>query len=76
MLLEKATGIYTGSVYRDKQLLEGGFLGEETEPEDGETLFQKSHEIKEDKIANAQGQSCQFLIISELGLNCLQMSSG
>ena len=61
MLLEKATGIYTGSVYKDKQLLEGGFLGEETEPEYGETLFQKSHEIKEDKIANSQGQSCHFL---------------
>ena len=52
MLLEKSTGIYTGSVYEDKKLLEAGFLGEKTVPSDGETLFQKSHEIKDERIPN------------------------
>jgi hypothetical protein len=43
MLLEKTTGIYTGSIYTDNQLVAGGFVGERTAPRNGETLFQKAH---------------------------------
>ena len=55
MLLEKATGIYTRSIYTDRQLLEGGFLGEKTVPKNGETLFQKSHVFEERRIPNPKG---------------------
>jgi hypothetical protein len=45
-LLEQTTGIYTGSVYNDTNLYKNGLLGELTYPTDGETLFQKSHDIQ------------------------------
>ncbi|CAG5081333.1 Oidioi.mRNA.OKI2018_I69.PAR.g9846.t1.cds [Oikopleura dioica] len=55
MLLEKSTGIYTGSIYNDQPLFKAGMLGEITLPKDGETLFQKSHDIKDEQISNPRG---------------------
>ena len=55
MLLEKSTGIYTGSIYMDKRLFEGGFVGERTVPRNGQTLFQKSHVMEERRIPNPKG---------------------
>ncbi|XP_002742011.1 sialate:O-sulfotransferase 1-like [Saccoglossus kowalevskii] len=42
-LLETATGIYTGSVYHDKNLYQGGFLGEMENWQSGTTLIVKRH---------------------------------
>ncbi|KAK4327314.1 hypothetical protein Pmani_002255 [Petrolisthes manimaculis] len=42
-LVESATGIFTGSVYNDKHLYEGGYIGELEDPENGKTLLQKTH---------------------------------
>ncbi|XP_002731982.1 uncharacterized protein LOC100368559 [Saccoglossus kowalevskii] len=42
-LLEKATGIYTGSVYRDRRLFYGGFHGEMVDYSYKNTLIVKTH---------------------------------
>ncbi|CAG5077146.1 Oidioi.mRNA.OKI2018_I69.PAR.g8639.t1.cds [Oikopleura dioica] len=55
MLLEKSTGIYTGSIYNDKSLYEDGLFGEYTDPTDGTTLFQKAHNIDDKNISSAKG---------------------
>ena len=55
MLLEKTTGIYTGSIYTDKQLVAGGFVGERTVPRNGETLFQKAHVMTERRMPDPKG---------------------
>merc|ERR1712174_63888 len=55
MLLEKTTGIYTGSIYTDKQLVAGGFIGERTVPKNGETLFQKAHVMQERRMPDPKG---------------------
>ncbi|CAG5077030.1 Oidioi.mRNA.OKI2018_I69.PAR.g8615.t1.cds [Oikopleura dioica] len=43
ILLEDATGIYTGSIYSDGSLARGGFKGEGTNPLSGMTMIVKSH---------------------------------
>nr|XP_006825199.1 PREDICTED: WSC domain-containing protein 1-like [Saccoglossus kowalevskii] len=43
-LLEEATGLFTGSVYLDKNLKRGGFIGEKTKWDSGMTIAVKSHE--------------------------------
>ena len=43
LLLEDATGIYTGSVYIDKSLGKSGFLGEYEDQESGTTIAVKCH---------------------------------
>jgi hypothetical protein len=55
MLLEKTTGIYTGSIYTDNQLVAGGFVGERTAPRNGETLFQKAHVMRERRMPDPKG---------------------
>lgn len=40
---ESITGIFTGSVYKDPDLFDGGFLGENTTFSSGETFVIKSH---------------------------------
>ncbi|XP_064093196.1 sialate:O-sulfotransferase 2-like [Macrobrachium nipponense] len=47
-LLEGATGIFTGSVYDDKILFEGGYLGELEDVKSGRTLTQKTHDTVSD----------------------------
>ncbi|XP_066952435.1 sialate:O-sulfotransferase 2-like [Macrobrachium rosenbergii] len=47
-LLEGATGIFTGSIYDDKILYEGGYLGELEDDKSGRTLTQKTHETVSD----------------------------
>ena len=42
-LIEGATGFYTSSIYRDKTLQAGGFLGELVDYEDGATIVTKTH---------------------------------
>ncbi|XP_070554957.1 sialate:O-sulfotransferase 1-like [Ptychodera flava] len=42
-LIEQATGFYTGSVYHEKALYEGGFVGEFEDFLDGNTLTVKVH---------------------------------
>ena len=42
-LFEKATGFYTGSIYNDKSLFEGGLFGEALRFEDGQTPLVKTH---------------------------------
>ncbi|XP_041471283.1 WSC domain-containing protein 1-like [Lytechinus variegatus] len=48
-LLERASGFYTGSVYYDKGLYNGGFKGEPEKPEKGTTLIVKTHEMRRRK---------------------------
>jgi len=55
LLLEDVTGIYTGSIYTDGSLKNGGFVGEFTEPENGETLFQKAHVLNKQIFPAAKG---------------------
>ena len=55
MLLEKSTGIYTGSVYTDGEIIKAGLLGEKTLPKDGETLFQKTHNLMKEEFSNPEG---------------------
>ncbi|XP_070185073.1 WSCD family member GA21586-like [Littorina saxatilis] len=45
-LLQQLTGIYTGSVYNDKQLIRGGFLGESVR--DGTVVAIKTHLVEKD----------------------------
>ncbi|PIK38909.1 putative WSC domain-containing protein 2 [Apostichopus japonicus] len=45
-LIERATGIYSGSIYDDKELMKGGFVGEKQRPYTGRTIVVKMHEIK------------------------------
>ncbi|XP_063602795.1 sialate:O-sulfotransferase 1-like [Penaeus indicus] len=42
-LLEAASGIFTGSVYTDREIQKAGYLGEADKPDSGRTLVQKSH---------------------------------
>ncbi|XP_070580524.1 sialate:O-sulfotransferase 2-like [Ptychodera flava] len=42
-LLERATGIFTGSVYNDRDLYKHGFKGESEKYTNGKTLFIKTH---------------------------------
>lgn len=42
-LLEAASGIFTGAVYRDQEILKAGHLGEADAPDSGRTLVQKTH---------------------------------
>ena len=42
-LFEETTGFYTGSVYNDKSLFEGGLHGESLRFEDGQTPLVKTH---------------------------------
>ena len=42
-LLEGATGFFTSSIYRDKDLKAGGFLGETVRFTDGSTVATKTH---------------------------------
>ncbi|KAJ8044701.1 WSC domain-containing protein 2 [Holothuria leucospilota] len=45
-LIEKMTGIYTGSIYNDKSLRKGGFLGETEPPRSGRVVVVKMHNIQ------------------------------
>ena len=42
-LIEAATGVYTGSIFRDKSILEAGHHGEARNFKDGSTIVQKTH---------------------------------
>ncbi|XP_014245102.1 WSCD family member AAEL009094 [Cimex lectularius] len=42
-LLETATGVFTGSVYTDRQIISKGFYGEAVPPDCGCTSVQKTH---------------------------------
>ena len=42
-LIEAAAGVYTGSVYNDKSILQAGHHGEARSYRDGSTLLQKTH---------------------------------
>ncbi|XP_037805149.1 WSC domain-containing protein 1-like [Penaeus monodon] len=42
-LLEAASGIFTGSVYTDREIKNAGYLGEADRPDSGRTIVQKSH---------------------------------
>ncbi|XP_071834770.1 sialate:O-sulfotransferase 1-like isoform X2 [Apostichopus japonicus] len=42
-LIESLTGVYTGSMYRDTRLLNGGFLGESEPPRSGRVIVVKTH---------------------------------
>ena len=63
MLLEKTTGIYTGSVNNDTALYNNGLLGEITEPEEGKTLFQKSHRIGNSKLKSSSSSMKGILFV-------------
>ncbi|XP_071502455.1 WSCD family member AAEL009094-like [Diadema antillarum] len=55
-LLERASGVLTGSVYRDKHLLAGGFRGEFANPAMRNTLVIKTHDTGSAKsTAHYQG---------------------
>ncbi|XP_042880020.1 WSC domain-containing protein 1-like [Penaeus japonicus] len=42
-LLEAASGVFTGSVYTDREIEAAGYLGEADKPDSGRTLVQKTH---------------------------------
>ncbi|XP_077985953.1 sialate:O-sulfotransferase 1-like [Glandiceps talaboti] len=42
-LIEKSSGIYTGSIFRDPELYKGGFLGEYDEWDSGRVIVVKTH---------------------------------
>ena len=46
LLIEDVTGYYTGSVYWDKSLYDGGFIGEKEEMENGTTVVVKNHNVR------------------------------
>ncbi|XP_071946552.1 sialate:O-sulfotransferase 2-like [Antedon mediterranea] len=49
-LIERATGIYTGSYYNDGELSKKGFLGEREHYKKGTTVVIKTHRFDEDHI--------------------------
>ncbi|PIK58683.1 putative WSC domain-containing protein 2 [Apostichopus japonicus] len=51
-LIERVTGIYTGSIYNDRTLTVGGFLGETVPAYTGRTVAVKMHVIREPKKIN------------------------
>ena len=52
-LIEKSFGYYTGSVYMDRKLYDGGFLGEFSQPFSGRTIMQKIHHNRRDKLTSS-----------------------
>ena len=42
-LLDGCTGVFTGSIFKDRSLSAAGLLGEDREPNDGSTIVQKTH---------------------------------
>ncbi|XP_030830863.1 WSC domain-containing protein 1 [Strongylocentrotus purpuratus] len=44
-LIERASGFYTGSVYRDQRLHDGGFKGELVNHRSGKTVIIKTHDM-------------------------------
>ncbi|KAJ8044698.1 WSC domain-containing protein 2 [Holothuria leucospilota] len=61
-LIEKATGIYTGSVYNDKALLRGGFLGESEDPRSGRVVVIKMHKVQNIRSIKAELDGIVLLI--------------
>ena len=65
-LIEKATGIYTGSVYHDGGLYNHGhYRGEMEHPLNGTTIVQKVHRLRSNQYSNAlfrRAEYCIFLI--------------
>ncbi|CAG0887682.1 unnamed protein product [Cyprideis torosa] len=49
-LIEKASGIFTSSVYRDSSLEIGGFLGEKADAQLGVTILTKTHEFEQEHL--------------------------
>lgn len=52
-LIEQATGYYTGSVYMDTQLYQGGFLGEYRPAFSGTTIVQKIHNKRYSSLSSS-----------------------
>ena len=50
LLIEDVTGYYTGSVYFDKSLYNGGFIGEKEPIRDGTTIVVKNHDLMGYKV--------------------------
>lgn len=48
-LIEEFTGYYTGSIYDDKKLYQGGFKGETENWKEGRVIAVKSHSYREDR---------------------------
>lgn len=46
LLIEDVTGYYSGSVYIDDKLYNGGFIGENEIPTNGKTIVVKNHNVK------------------------------
>ena len=60
-LLEAATGVFTGSFYRNKGIIKAGLYGEARDYRDGSTLLQKTHHnMKQSKLEWRQKQIRQF----------------
>ncbi|CAK8688779.1 unnamed protein product [Clavelina lepadiformis] len=51
-LIESATGVFTGSIYSDRFLAAGGFLGEFDDISSGRTLVIKSHRVMSNSSKN------------------------
>ncbi|XP_078485224.1 sialate:O-sulfotransferase 2-like [Ciona intestinalis] len=61
-LLEQATGIYTGSVYTDKDMYNKGFLGEMEDSKSGRTLLVKDHIYTDKRISLFDYSSVVLLV--------------
>ena len=55
LLIEAVTGYYTGSVYSDKYLYAGGFIGEKEKWRNGRTILIKNHDHKRNLSNEAKG---------------------
>ena len=42
-MIEDITGIYSGSVYSERKMVDAGFVGESEEPTSGRTIVVKNH---------------------------------
>jgi len=61
LLIEDVTGFYSGSVYWDKSLFDGGFIGEKEEFRNGKTIVVKNHNVR--GLSDAKGKGT-FRIIN------------
>ncbi|KAF2352945.1 Myosin VI cargo binding domain [Trinorchestia longiramus] len=60
-LIEGATGLHTGSIYKDEELFVKGFRGEMERWDSGTTILQKTHAREDGEAARFQGRGVLIL---------------
>ena len=62
VLIEAATGVFTGSIYEDEDIIDRGHLGEQVDFRDGTTILQKAHAVYPMNISKLFGGKGVLLI--------------